>query len=496
MEGEETLMLRLRFTAAALVSLMSLPAFAAHPSRSKLAPCKVPRDDKQVDALCGTYSVWENRAAKAGRKIRLKIVVLPARSADPLPDPVLDLAGGPGEADTGGAGYRSENPLRQERDLVFIDQRGSGEPDQLTCRLGGDDLQSRLGETYPLDAVRRCRDELGKGYDLTRYTVADAVDDFDEIVRWLGYGKVNLFGSSYGTRTAQVYLRRHPEAVRSAVLWDVLPMDEPVALSHAAGGQRALDLVLGACEADAACHAKFPQVRKDFQAVMDRLAQGPVEIEVEHPETHKAARVRLSREVIADGIRLVLYSSEAAAALPLLLHQAAMGDWKPLVQTVVNAKAGIDGMLTWGLFFSVTCSQDIPFIDPAEVSGRTAGSFLGDYRVRRQTAACALWPRPRIDPKEREAIHSDLPVLLINGERDPVTPPDFGRRASRFLTHSLHLVEPGLSHEDGPQCVYAIRNDFIRRGTTEGLDIASCLGRLKPVPFLIELPKEGIKPFG
>jgi pimeloyl-ACP methyl ester carboxylesterase len=484
----------------ALASSLALPSFAAppvHPSRSRLAPCKIPSSKGgEMDALCGTYEVWENREAKAGRKIGLKIVMLPALSADPLPDPVFDLAGGPGAVDTPSASYLGGHPLRQERDLVFIDQRGTGEPDRLACRLATQegDLQGRLGEMYPLDAVRRCRDELGKKYDLTRYTVDAAVDDFDEIRGWLGYGKVNLVGSSYGTRTAQIYLRRHPESVRTVTLWGVVPMDEPVALSHAAGAQRALDLMFGSCEADTICHANFPAVRKDFQAVMDRVSQGPVEVEVADPETHKAIRVRLAREVVAEGIRIVLYSSEASAVLPFLFHQAAAGDWKPLGQTVVTMQAGLEGILTRGLFFSVTCSQDIPFIKAAEVSERTAGSFLGDYRVRRQTAACALWPHARIDPAEREAIHSDVPVLLINGERDSVTPPDFGRRAARFLTHSLHLVEPYAGHEESPPCVEAIANDFVRRGTVQGLD-TSCVSQLKLAPFLLEMPKEGLKLF-
>ncbi|HEY7214862.1 MAG TPA: alpha/beta hydrolase, partial [Thermoanaerobaculia bacterium] len=196
-----------------------------------------------------------------------------------------------------------------------------------------------------------------------------------------------------------------------------------------------------------------------------------------------------------EGIRLVLYSSEASAALPILFHRAAAGDWRPLAQTVVAGKAGLEQILARGLFFSVTCSQDIPLIDPAEVAVRTAGSFLGDYRVRQQTAACALWPHSRIDPQEREAVHSDVPVLLISGERDPVTPPDFARRASRFLTHSLHIVDPWASHEDASRCVIALTHEFIRRGTTEGLDVASCLAQVKPQPFLFELPKEGIAPF-
>jgi pimeloyl-ACP methyl ester carboxylesterase len=482
---------------ASFVSLPSFAAQAAHPSRSKLSPCKVSGSKgKPADALCGIYQVWENREAKAGRKIGLKVVVFPARSSNPLPDPVFYLSGGPGAAATQGAGDYAEFRLRQARDLVLIDQRGTGEPDKLSCRLGGDDLEGQLGELYPLDAVRRCRDTLVKKYDLARYTVDAAVDDFDEVRGWLGYDKVNLVGSSYGTRTAQIYLRRHPESVRTVTLWAAVPMDEPVVLSHAAGAQRSLDLVLGACAEDAACHAKFPEVRKDFQAVMDRLSQGPVEVEVTDPETHKAARVRLSRYLVADGIRLILYSSEAATALPLLIHQAAAGDWKPLGETAVTAQAWIDRILTRGLFFSVTCSQDIPFIDPAEVPARTAGSFFGDYRVRRQIAACELWPHGRIDPGEREAIHSDTPVLVINGERDVVTPPDFGRRASQFLTRSLHLAVPWASHEDEIPCVTDLAYEFILHGTTQGLDTASCLSQVKPKPFLFELPKEGIVPFG
>jgi pimeloyl-ACP methyl ester carboxylesterase len=466
-------------------------------ARVRLEPCKLPGEgDEQVDALCGIYEVWEDREAKAGRRIGLRVVVLPALSANPLPDPVFYLSGGPGAAATTVTGYLAGNPLRQERDLVFVDQRGTGEPDRLVCRLTDrdDDLQSHFGDVYPPDAVRRCRDELGKKYDLTRYTTTAAVDDFDEVCAWLGYDKVNLVGSSYGTRTAQTWLRRHPESVRTVTLWGVVPMDEPISLSFAESTQRSLDLLLGWCEEDAACRAKFPGVRKDFQAVMDRLSQGPVEVELAHPGTGQATRIRLSRDVVADGIRLLLYSNESAAALPLFLRQAAAGDWKPFVQTVVAMKLGVEPILARGLSFSVLCSEDIPSIDPAEVSRRIAGSFLGDYWIRRQTAACALWPHARIDPAQREPIRSDLPVLLINGELDPVTPPDFGRRASQYLTQSLHLVEPYASHEQIPPCADGIANEFLHRGTIQGLD-TSCLSQEKRVPFLLEVPEGEIAPF-
>src|SRR5919205_1980006 len=208
-----------------LAAVLVFPAFAApSPSprpHSKLAPCKLADGGREVDALCGTYQVWENRAAKSGRKIGLKIVVLPAQTSHPKPDPIFFLAGGPGQAATDLAAGGAENPLRRDRDLVYVDQRGTGEPDRLTCELGGreDDLQSYLGEMFPVAAVRQCREELGKTHDLTLYTTDIAMDDLDEIRAWLGYGKINLLGGSYGTRAAQVYLRRYPQAVRAAVVF-------------------------------------------------------------------------------------------------------------------------------------------------------------------------------------------------------------------------------------------------------------------------------------
>lgn len=483
-----------------IAALLAFPVLAGaapeakppvHPSRSKLQPCKVPGDGNEVDAFCGTYQVWENRAAKSGRKIGLKVVVLPALSASPKPDAVFFFAGGPGQAASPIAGDFAGDPLQKERDVVFVDQRGTGEPNRLGCELGGheDDLQSYLGEMFPVDAVRKCREELEKNADLTLYTTDIAMDDIDEIRAWLGYGKINLFGGSYGTRAAQVYMRRHPESVRAAILAGVAPMDEPLSLSHAANGQRSLDLLLGWCEKDAACHAKFPKVRAEFKAMMDRLAQGPVTTEVKHPRTGKPVQVRLSKNVIADGIRWALYNPEGSARLPLFIHQAAGGDFGPLGQASVSSRLGSISGITMGLLFSVTCAEDMPYINPAELPARTAGSFLGDYRVRQQIGACSVWPRGHAAKGHREALHSDIPVLLVSGERDPVTPPDNGVRAARLLTRAVRIVVPWGSHGGGDPCTVQIQRNFIEKGSGEGLD-TSCLSKIKMTPFVLEASKE------
>ena len=462
---------------------------AVRPSRSQLRPCTGPRPPGTAP-LCGTYQVWENRAAKSGRKIGLKIVLFPAQSSRPKRDPIFFLAGGPGQAATSIAAFAAENPLRQNRDLVFVDQRGTGQPNRLGCELGGreDDLQSYLGEMFPVEAVRLCREQLEKNADLTLYTTDLAMDDLDEVRAWLGYAKINLVGGSYGTRAAQVYLRRHPRTVRAVLLSGAVPMDETLPISHAAAGQRSLDLLLGWCEQDAACHGKFPNVRTELTQVLDRLAQSPATVEIRDPRTGQPAQVRLSRELVADGIRWTLYNPADSARLPRLIHEAAAGDLGSLGQASVASRVGIIRALAFGMFFSVTCAEDIAFIDPAQVPSRTAGSFLGDYRVRQQMAACAVWPQARIEPAHREAVHSDVPVLILNGERDPVTPPDFGVRTARYLTHAVHVIVPFGSHGGDDPCTDKIQEDFILKGSGEGLD-TSCLNDIQMTPFELEKPR-------
>jgi pimeloyl-ACP methyl ester carboxylesterase len=341
---------------------------------------------------------------------------------------------------------------------------------------------------FPVAAVRKCREELEKKYDLTLYTTDVAMDDIEDARVWLGYGKINLNGGSYGTRAAQTFLRRHPQSVRTAILNGVVPMDETLPISHAAGGQRSLDLLLGWCEKDPACHGAFPAVRKEFQAVLDRLAEGPVQVEIEHPVTHKKVAVKVSREVIADGIRWQLYTPESGAALPRLVHEAAGGSFSPLAQAAVNSRVGIIQILSMGMFFSVTCAEDIPFIDPDSIAARTAGSFLSDYRVRQQMGACAVWPKAKVPAGHQEAVHSDVPVLLINGERDPVTPPAFGERTARFLSNSRHVVVPFGAHGGSTDCVETLQRTFLEKGAVKGLD-TSCLAKIPMTPFEIEAPK-------
>lgn len=219
--------LRLPFRVAAFLvlglssSIRAQPPAPAGPPEAVAAveikphPCRVPLVDGEV--LCATYPVWENRDTKQGRKIGLNIVILPALGPDKQPDPVFELAGGPGQGSASIAGIYAGSKLRRKRDIVLVDQRGSGRSNPLRCTLYGDPLDLRLAarDEFPVDGARECRKQLEKVADLTQYTTTAFVDDLNEVRQWLGYGRINLKGGSYGTRAAQVYWRRHPETVRS-----------------------------------------------------------------------------------------------------------------------------------------------------------------------------------------------------------------------------------------------------------------------------------------
>jgi pimeloyl-ACP methyl ester carboxylesterase len=222
---------------------------------------------------------------------------------------------------------------------------------------------------------------------------------------------------------------------------------------------------------------------------MDRLRREPVTVEIQHPKTHKPVRVRIAWNVIADGVRWSLYSPRTSALLPWMVHQAATGDFTPLAQASVRSRLGaIDG-LTMGLFFSVTCAEDIPFIDPAQVPARTANTFLGDYRVKQQTAACGAWPRARIEPSHREAVRTALPFLVLNGQRDPVTPPEFGRRVTQAMTRAVRIEVPWGTHGGDDPCTDRIQQAFIEKGSGTGLDL-SCVDKIQMTPFVLEPPQE------
>jgi pimeloyl-ACP methyl ester carboxylesterase len=469
------------------------PAGAQPGPAARLAPCRVPGIDEEL--RCGTYEVWEDREARRGRRIALNVLVLPALSPHPAPDAVVFLHGGPGAAATQAAGFLAPNKrLRQHRDVLLVDQRGTGRSHPLDCDLygagshtKGPDLKLLTSDMFPPAAIRECRDRLEKVADLRLYTTGIAMDDVDEVRAWLGYPQLDLIGGSYGTRAAQVFLRRHPRVVRSVVLDGVAPVDEPIPLHHAYAGKRAVDLLLAECAADAACHAAFPNLAQELAEVMARFDRG-VQVRIPDASSGGTVEVAPGRGLIAEGLRFLSYDS-GARRLPLVVHQAYQGDLAQLVTLALDRWVQLDRILSIGENFSVTCAEDLPFIDDAAAARLTAGTLLGDYRIRQQQRVCTIWPRAPVPADLHQPVRSEVPVLLFSGERDPVTPPEFGERVAKFLPNSLHVVVPHSGHGSAGPCAEGIIDRFVETASVQGLD-TSCVAKTQPPRFVVKEPVE------
>lgn len=464
-----------------------------------LAACPLPGIPGEV--ACGSLSVYEDRKRRTGRKIDLRVVVLRATRSPAAPDPVFFLAGGPGSAATEEATGLAAAlaAIRERRDIVLVDQRGTGASHPLNCDLfgKGDDLQRFLGDFLPIEAVRSCKAALEKGADLRLYTTAIAMDDLDDVRAALGYGRINLWGGSYGTRAALVYMKRHPGHVRSAVLEGVETTTDHLPLAIPKKAQRALDGILAECAADPACHTTFPKAAAEAAAVFARAAGGPVAAEVIHPVTGDVVTVALSRDVVGEAIRYLTYQVGWAGLVPVVIHEAAGGNFGPLAAFALFARREIVASGSMGMYLTVTCAEDLPFIRPGEGEKAAAGTFLGDYRLRQQRAACDVWPRGAVPDDWARPIRSEAPALLIVGEWDPATPPSLAEEAARTLPNGRVLVVPHGAHGyeglEGAPCVDVLAREFLERGSAKDLDV-SCVEKIRRRPFPLTSPVRKVVP--
>jgi pimeloyl-ACP methyl ester carboxylesterase len=342
-----------------------------------------------------------------------------------------------------------------------------------------------LDVLFTPESFAPCVESLSATADLTKYTTPIAMDDLNEIRMALGYDHINLIGGSYGTRASLVYMRRHAATVRSAILTGVAPIAFTNPLYHAAGGQRALDMVLDACALDPECAAAFPGLRRKLDTVLQRLDEKPAHATVTHPVTGEPVQVDLSREAFAGALRVMMYYG--SREIPSLLNRAFEGDLDPFAQHAMQRSRAIRNALAFGMLLCVTCNEDIPRINPDDIDRLTAGTFLGDGRVRRQMAICEIWPRGGVPDNYGEPVRVNVPTLFVSGEYDPVTPPSWGDHVARNLPDSRHVVVPGAAHGPGGPCVEAIMRTFLDARRVEDRDLA-CLKLLRLPRFQLDEP--------
>ena len=470
------------------------------PSKVDLTPCEVSGTQPKttVRVLCGSYEVFENRATKSGRKIALKIVIFPVSGLDKKPDPLFYIPGGPGSSSTEDAPYVAEDlaRVREHRDLVFVDQRGTGGSNPLNCTFfDAADPQTFLGHWNPPEQVRKCRTELEAKADLRLYTTTIAMDDLDEVREALGYKRINIIGGSYGTRATQEYVRTHARHVRSVILHGVSLTSQLMPRDFPQHTERAIDGVIGECLENQACHAAFPNLKTDKKTVLERLLAGPIDVDINYPEDSTTVRhVRLSRDLAAEAVRYMLYQSAGGSRVPLFLHEAASGNFRPLAQAALYYRQNLVGTGATGLYISVTCAEDLPWIEPGVGERNAVGTFLGDYRLRQQREACAEWPRGSIPKDYGSPVRSTVPALIMTGQWDPVTPPLYGEMAAKNFSKSLNIVVPSGGHGfaglEGLDCINNLIADFVNRGSPKGLDTA-CVKTIHRSGFQLKFGNPG-----
>ncbi len=438
-------MKRIRHLACLAAAL--LPWAAAWAADAPPAPCRVPGLPHEV--RCGSVQRALDPAAPDGRRIDVHYVVVPALARRKRPDPVFLLAGGPGQSaiDVAGDVMPLFARLNNRRDIVFVDQRGAGRSAPLVC----DDASRRtLAEQAAVEReivhLRQCRESLAKlpyvaGADGLRFfTTAIAMQDLDAVRRALGAERINLVGVSYGTRAALEYQRQFPVHLRRSVLDGVAPPDMALPGSFSTDAQAALDTWFAACRDDAACAARHPRLREDWQALLAGL---PRTVTMRHPLDGREERVELTRELLLGAVRAALYTPARAAALPPAIAEATAGRPQALVALGMPG-ASRRGEIATGMHFSVMCAEDVPHLGPA---GDALGADFGTGFARLYQRVCAEWPQGALPEGFRRIASSAVPVLLLSGGLDPVTPPRHAERTARALGElARHVVVPNAGH--------------------------------------------------
>ncbi|NLB58031.1 MAG: alpha/beta hydrolase [Gammaproteobacteria bacterium] len=440
-----------------------------------------------IEARCGTLEVAEDPAAPGGRRIGLNIAWLPATSAaGATGDPVFFLAGGPGQAATTLAWHINAalGQVRRQRDLILVDQRGTGGSNPLDCRTADGepmplDPEMMLSAETMLPYVRACRASVEQRADPRLYTTGHAIADLEAVRQALGVEQVNLVGGSYGTRVAQQYADAFPERVRTMVIDGVAPNDVVVGGEFDRTFERTLRLQSEYCSADEQCRERFDgDLRERMRALMAQLQAAPVEVEFHHPLTHELQRDTVTADTVTGLAFFFSYAPHTISMLPLLLDEAAHGRYGPLMSLTAFGNEQMMNMVNRGMQWSVLCAEDAP----RHVPDPDADTILGPDAARMLFAACEAWPAGTPRAGHAEPLESDVPVLLLSGELDPVTPPEYAERVLAGLPNGRHLVLDGQSHGTlVVGCMPRLVARFIESADAGALD-AACLDDVRPVP--------------
>jgi pimeloyl-ACP methyl ester carboxylesterase len=467
-----------------------LAAGMAPVAAQALQPCRLPGLRNEVQ--CGQVSRPLDPARPGGPKIDVHYVVVPAMARLKLPDPVFLLAGGPGQSAIALAPQVMGlfTRLNNRRDIVFVDQRGTGRSAPLACeddrRISATeqvDVEAQLRRLVACKATLVAKPHIVQERNLGFFTTTIAMQDLDAVRAQLGAARINLVGMSYGTRAALEYMRQFPQAVRRSVIDGVAPPDMVLPASFSPDNQAALDGLLDACAADPACAKAYPTLRDDWAALLKSL---PRTVDLADPRSGRVEPTVLTRDRLLGTVRGPLYGPALAAGLPAAISAAARGRYEPLVGLSSLLSSRRETALSIGMHFSVVCAEDMPRLAASrEPPGR---DFGGDF-ARLYERACAIWPRGEVPAAFYTVPPFPRPVLATSGGIDPATPPRHGERVVQALGPTArHVVVPQAGH--GVLAVGCMRDVMFRfidardDGEAAAVDAACATAVPRPPAFV------------
>jgi pimeloyl-ACP methyl ester carboxylesterase len=459
----------------------------------ELEPCRLehPARVLALPAQCGRLSVLEDPSKPDGRRIKLFVARVPAISLNKAPDPLFLIAGGPGTSAvdlyTSQAGPFDR--VRRSRDIILVDQRGTGRSNRLDCDYGNRDVFEAVDEIKVGPENVKCRDELSKTSDLRQYTTSIAVRDLDAVRAALGYQHINIYGSSYGTRVAQHYARRYPQTTRTLILDGVINPEIVLGPGIALDAERALERILARCSADAHCSKAFADPMADYRELRSRLTAAPQSATIGETATGRPITFDFTGRHLSAVLRFASYYDDHAALLPLSLHLAAREqNFTPLANQFRVFSDSLQAAFAYGMHNSVTCSEDMPLVDVAKLDRVALGAtHMGAEQMDQLLEACRDWPKGVVDKDLHAPLESDAAALLLSGGDDPVTPPEYATLAQKAFADSKHVIVAGHGHGQlGAPCVDRVMARFVEAGSAKELD-TKCTEKLAPMPFFTTL---------
>ncbi len=442
-----------------------------------------------IKARCGTLARPENPADPDSPDIELRVAVVPALNLSPATDPVVPIAGGPGQGSIEFySGYRSAfESLRRDRDILLVDQRGTGDSATMDCPIEDEAIlfESEYSLEDTVEFIRECLDDLP--HDPRYFTTSVAVTDLEAVREALGYTALNLYGVSYGSRVAQHFARRYPESTRTVIIDGVVPPQLALGPEIATESQKAVDKIFARCAEDEVCNERFPDLAATFERVVSTLRETPVMVEVDHPSSGRPQEIRFGAGELAGAVRLIAYNPNTIALLPLMVHEAGLGNYGPLASQYLLVAISMSDALALGMHNAVMCTEDMPFLDTSSIDyDAIEASYMGSFQLEALEAMCEIWPAGPIDEDFKVPLDTDIPFLLLSGDADPITPPRYADMAAVDLGNATHLIGKHQGHgQILVGCTSRLAADFVASADPSSID-AECLERSFVMPFFLD----------